>query len=173
MTIKKLSVTGGSWAELVQEWRVQCQDMESEFDDYFQSSPSFQILESECQKLEKIPVAGVFSLLDDSGSHTALWFASGGMTNTIPGDFMRVRHIMMAPKFDSEDVSFSDYVTQFAATISAVIELSRTTIKCPNVKVHFKTRSEFEPLKEIMNELAQNGHIKSTSHHGLWLLIEP
>ena len=171
--LRKLKTNDGSWENFVKDWHSQCETTGNDFTEYFEDSATFQLLEKQCEELQEIPIGGVFSMYDDHGVHTAVCFASGGLTNRIPGEFLRVRHIMIAPKFDADEVRFDDYIMKYAEILSEIVELSKTQIKCPKVKIHFKSRSEMEPIREVMRKLEEESVISSSSSHGLWIVIEP
>lgn len=170
--MKKIKFSDGSWENLVSDWSEQLKATNNDFEEYFENSASFQLLETECEKLENIAIAGVFALIDDQNTHTAICYASGGMTNKIPGQFMRVRHFLLSPRFDSQDVSFESYLIQSSKAIKALIDLAKNVIKCPEIKIHFKSRSELEPMKKIMQKLKEEKEINSLSTHNLWLIIK-
>lgn len=85
---------------------------------------------------------------------------------------MRVRHFRLSPRFDSQDFSFDSYLIQSSKAIKVLIDLAKNVIKCPEIKIHFKRRSELEPMKKIMQKLKEQKEINSFSTHNLWLIIK-
>lgn len=164
--IKKLCVQDGSWTELKESWKAQCESYDQEFDEF--ATATFGVLDPLATEGHlKAEVYGFFVGSD-------CWVVCEVNHTQLPGYqgyVLRVRNMTFAPKYDYEDLDVQAYAKVLTGLFGGILALSHDVRRAPHIKFHLRSpadRTFFHSLTEPMLTLPL---IDTASVKGAWLYV--
>ncbi|MEO1720934.1 MAG: hypothetical protein AAFR84_00865 [Pseudomonadota bacterium] len=166
----RISEADGSWSRVVQYWDTECERYGENFDDY--SPASLGTLAPLAQGAQ-IPRAGVYGLLDEQGNCLSVCQLNKAMLPGYKSWVLRLRHLVLAPKFDFDDaLKTEEYVDVIAGSLIGMYAISESEMEAPHLKLHLRSPADRSLFGEIGNGLERYGIAKKVGIHGAWLHID-
>lgn len=166
----KLSLLDGTWDALVNDWGEICQSYNEDFDSYM--TVSIPTLKQQCVECENEKWSGSYALTDDGGNHIAAAFLNAAHIKGFQGRVLRVRHLLMSPRYDFGEFDEDAYASTLAKIVTDIIMMSDGDMNCPNLKFHFRSPADlviFRTFAEKLNELSRFSVVEMV---GSWLHIK-
>lgn len=167
--MRQLFHDDGSWNELQQEWSKQCHDAGEDFESYM--SATMPMLAEQIELCEKEKWSGVFASPAADGSHDAICFLNGAFIPDFKGRVLRVRHLILAPKYDYDDSIEEDYAKLLSRIFENVLTISDSELKCDHVKFHFRSPADVRLFRKFAEFLNEKSHFSSVKMVGAWLFV--
>lgn len=167
--MKRLSHEDGSWSELLQKWKAECHSFDEEIESYMPTM--LDTLAEQIEICKQDTRSGVYALEGEADDVEAICFLNGAFLPKFTGRVLRVRHLILAPKYDFADYSVDEYARVLARIFEAVLKVSDSQIQCPHVKIHFRSPADvavFREFAEKLNDLSHFDHVKMV---GSWLFV--
>jgi hypothetical protein len=167
MELMRLTVADGSWNELKQQWAQQCAQFDEEFEQY--AAASIPILEQ--LAAEEKPYAGVYGLRYDDGSFHAVLQANSAFIPNYDGRVLRVRHLLMSPRYDFGEYSIDDYSMTLGRTFARVVRLAITGLPSPHIKFHLRSPADRQFFGAMETVIEESGLFSEVAMRGAWLYL--
>lgn len=167
--MKRLSLEDGSWQEVLDQWSKQCHEYEEDFEGFLhQTLPMLETQIGDCRGNRN---TGVYSHTGETKEHQAICFLNGSFIPGFSGRVLRVRHLILAPKYDFGDYTRDEYAALLSAIFEDVLRVSDSEISCPNVKIHFRSPADVALYREFAKNLNEGSRFSSVKMQGAWLYI--
>lgn len=167
--MKRLSHHDGSWTELQDKWARQCHDFDEDFVSYVPTA--IPMLGEQIEACASDKWSGVYAVTDEHGEYEAICFLNGAFIPKFTGRVLRVRHLILAPKYDFGDYSEDQYAKLLANVFDSVLEISDSNLSCPHVKVHFRSPADVAIFRDFATKLDKLSHFLSVKMVGSWLFV--
>ncbi|MEM1275211.1 MAG: hypothetical protein AAGH74_01670 [Pseudomonadota bacterium] len=169
MKFLRLEDSDGSLAEMVDQWKSSCESYDEDFDQY--THGSFSILKEECIKLSGNKSSGVYALKDESGTFHAVCFLNCALIKGYAEPVLRVRHLLLSPYYDFEDLPIEVYSETLAACFAQIIEISNADLAAPHVKIHYRSPYDRSFFAAFAAAIRHTNMFASVESKGMWLYI--
>ena len=167
--MNKLSHVGGSWSSLLTEWQAQCHDFGEDFETFL--PVTLPMLAEQVHQCESEPHSGVFAHVGDDGCTDAVLFANGAFIPGYSHRVLRVRHLLLAPKYDFKDFSEVEFAALLTNVFMSILELSNTDIVCGSIKIHLRSPAEIALFREFSDIVDRADLFSSVKMVGAWLMV--
>lgn len=167
--MKRLQHSDGSWSAVLDEWSAQCHNFGEDFESYMPAT--LPMLAEQISIAPSGPSTGVYASFDDIGSCRAICLLNGAFIPKFSGRVLRVRHLILSPKYDFEDYSAEDYASLLAAVFEDVLSVSDGEIKCNHVKFHFRSPADVALFRDFAALLNEKEHFSAVKMIGAWLFV--
>lgn len=167
MSIERM--TGKDWQKLMVEWEECASAFGEDISDYAVASmPVLEDLATGATYKKK----GVFSFNED-GETKSVFQANLARLPGYTGEVLRVRHIVLSPRFDYDNnVEIDEYARTLAGTFAGAVGISIAKMPAQHIKFHLKSPAErayghlfTEALKDLTSEFSD------VSMHGSWIYL--
>jgi hypothetical protein len=165
----RLSHDNGSWSELLEQWSRQCHEYEEDFESYVPTT--LPMLAEQIESCTKEKWSGVYGIQNAEGGFEAICFLNGAFLPKFKGRVLRMRHLILAPKYDFGDFSEDEYARLLSIVFERVLTESDTKLPCPHVKVHFRSPADVAIFRKFATELNETSHFSSVKMVGSWLFV--
>lgn len=164
----RLCVADGSWVVFRDQWVAECAKFEEGFEDY--ATASIPVLEA--LAAENPVNAGVYALRYEDGQFHAVLQANSTL---LPGYGMdrvlRIRHLLVSPRYDFGDMPIEDYSRVLTRTFARVVALSVHEMPSPHIKMHLRSPADVQFFREVGSFLGDMGIFTSVQMRGAWLYL--
>lgn len=167
--MKRLSHEDGSWSELLENWTRECHEFDEDFVSYMPTT--VPMLAEQIETCANDKWSGVYAIQDAQGAYEAICFLNGAFIPKFTGRVLRVRHLILAPKYDFGDYSEDEYARLLSIIFERVLTESDSNLPCPHVKVHFRSPADVAIFRKFAEKLDQFGHFSSVKMVGSWLFV--
>ncbi|MDO6478247.1 hypothetical protein [Shimia thalassica] len=167
--MKRLLHVDGSWADLLSKWSKQCHEFDEDFESYMSST--LPMLAEQIEICRKDKWSGVYSVEDSDNNYEAICFLNGAFIPKFTGRVLRLRHLILAPKYDFGDYSEDEYAALLAKVFESVLSLSDSELPCEHVKIHFRSPADVAIFREFAENLEDGSHFKGVKMIGSWLFV--
>lgn len=167
MKLDRLSKADGSWQKFEATWQSECAKYGEDFDSYAEAS--LRTLRDECDDAEIDPNSGVFSLTDDEGRHHAACFLNNAQIKGYSGYVLRVRHLVLSPYYDFEDLEIEEYSSILGQYFVALINCSESTLISKHVKIHYRSPYDRTFFATFVTIMKATSHFQTVESKGMWL----
>jgi hypothetical protein len=160
---------GPTYADLLESWRAETEELGEDFEIF-----------------SDIPVSVFQQIAEKDSANTALYAAQAAdgsfgavcMLNhaRIPGydgPVLRVRHILLSPKFDLTDMPLSEYSDVLFTILSGVIVYSDDDVnmRANHIKFHLRSPADMQFFAAVGKQLSGAQIYRSVQTRGSWLYI--
>ena len=167
MKLVRLSKTDGTWENLENLWKEECENYEEDYDSYAQAS--LGTLRYECENGEGYNATGVYTLTDDTGKLHAACFLNSTLLKGYTGKVLRVRHFILSPYYDFEDLELDDYANILASFFVSLVEISDGELKSPHIKIHYRSPYDRTFFAAFGLTMRSTGRFRTVETKGMWL----
>lgn len=165
----RLSHEDGSWSDLLDKWTTQCHEYDEDFVSYMPNT--IPMLAEQIEACSADSRSGVYAVQGDERSYEALCFLNGAFIPKFTGRVLRVRHLLLAPKYDFGDYSEDQYAGLLSRVFNEVLEVSDSALQCPHVKIHFRSPADVEIFRKFADNLNGSDHFSYVKMVGSWLFV--
>ena len=170
MELRRLNKNDGSWTSLVDQWRSQCENYGDEFESY--ATAALSTLADECDDGTPAKNSGCFGVwADEERGYVAACFLTSSPLKGYVGNVLRVRHLTMAPYYDSEDLDLDVYTDLLTECFMQIIEASSTVLPSDHIKVHFQSPFDRNFFSSFASSLRHDGTFCKIDVKSMWLYI--
>ncbi|MEQ8822771.1 MAG: hypothetical protein RIC14_00175 [Filomicrobium sp.] len=165
--LKKLDAK--TFAELEKDWSAQCDKYSEDFADY--ATPSVDFAR---EKAGNPPADSywICSLVGQAEDHMCLMHANAARLPKTEGKTLRIVWILLAPRYDFEDVSTHDFSQITTSLIMDVMEFAKDH-DLEHIKIHLGNVVDKRYFSSVAAALAATKHLKEASIKGAWLHLTP
>lgn len=167
--LKQLFHNDGSWQALQDEWAKQCHDFDEDFSSYMPST--IPMLAEQIDVCSSDKWSGVFAKLNAQGEHQAICFANAAFIPKFSGRVLRIRNLILSPRFDFGSFSEEDYALLLTDIFQDILALSDSELKCPHVKFHFRSPADLALFQRFAAEMSKFGQFSEIKMVGSWLFV--
>lgn len=167
--MKRLSHSDSSWSQLLAEWKKDCHNFEEDFESYMPTTLPMLAAQIEVCAGEKW--SGVYSIENEEGSTEAICFLNAAYIPKFTGRVLRVRHLILAPRYDFGDYSEDQYAWLLSEVFDSVLHISEDDLPCPHVKIHFRSPADVAFFHKFATNLNKLSHFSSVKMVGSWLFV--
>ncbi|GGF77034.1 hypothetical protein SAMN05216376_11232 [Mameliella alba] len=161
-------ITGEGWDKLVLEWEEECSSFEEDFGDY--AVASLPVL-AELARAAPRRDAAVYGLMSD-GKVDVVCQANSTLLPGYTGKVLRVRHIVLAPRFDfSEDITIEAYTETLANVFAGVLGLADDVMPSDHIKFHLKSPAEKSFGGAFTDALSGHPAFSLVAMKGSWIYL--
>lgn len=169
LIMERVSLKDSSWQSILDEWSKQCHEFGEDFESFLPAT--LPMLERQIADCETDPNTGVFSSFDEQGEHQAICFLNGAHIPKFSGRVLRVRHLILAPKYDFGDYTADVYASLLSKVFEGVLQVSDSEIPCENIKFHFRSPADVALYREFAADLNDQSRFSSVKMKGAWLFV--
>ncbi|MEL7211619.1 MAG: hypothetical protein AAGK92_03085 [Pseudomonadota bacterium] len=168
MDFKRISVENGEWNKLWTSWDEQCDSYGEKLDEYAVGSiAAIRPLANGGQTSS----SGVYGLVDEQAVHSICQLNTALLPG-YTGKVLRLRHLVLAPRFDYDDsVNLDEYVTVLSKMFAGAVEISGTEMLSDHIKLHLQSPADKEFFKLFQDKLRQFSVFNTVELRGAWLYI--
>lgn len=165
------SADNKEWSDVKSAWRTQCDDHGEEFEAYAQASMSvLDDLAVSPSKNAKVYVLSRQNETEDGNREPlAVFQANSTFLPGFTGRVLRIRHIVLSPKYDYGVFSEDDYKEILAETFAQATALSSKEMESDHVKFHFRTPADLYFFREMRPSLEREPEFKDVKAYGAWI----
>lgn len=167
MNLQRLNKNDGSWDKLEELWRGECENYEEDYESYAQAS--LGTLRHECDADAIDPSSGVFALVDETGKFHAACFLNSTLLKGYTGKVLRVRHLILSPYYDFEDLDIEDYASTLASFFVGLVDISDGELQSPHIKIHYRSPYDRNFFAAFGLTLRSTGRFRTVESKGMWL----
>jgi hypothetical protein len=166
MSIKKLSVEDGSWPDLLDIWKTQCEGYGQDFDEF--AVATFGVLNP--LAADGHPKAEVYGFhVEDE-----CWVVCEANHTLLPGYdgyVLRVRNMTFAPRFDFGDVGVDAYGKALTGLFGGILALSHAVRPAPHIKFHLRSPADRTFFQALTEPLLKIPLFDTVEVKGAWLYV--
>ncbi|WP_298260195.1 hypothetical protein [uncultured Litoreibacter sp.] len=167
MKLTRLNTADNSWQDFQTQWKEEYSTYEDEFEGY--ASAALGTLENECDNGTPDPDSGVFALIDDQDRIHAACFLNSTLLKGFKGKVMRVRHLILSPYYDFENLELEQYAEILAHCFTAIVDCSETTLVSPHIKIHYRSPYDRTFFAAFGLTMRSTGRFSTVESKGMWL----
>ena len=167
MRFMRLEKSTGSWDRFTQQWRSECSDYDEDFAHY--ATASLSALEYECDTGSPDDGSGVFGLLDENDRFHAACFLNSTFLKGWTGKVLRVRHLVLSPYYDFEDLELEHYATTLAHAFTAIVNVSNDELPSQHIKIHYRSPYDRTFFAAFALTMKSSNGLQSVESKGMWL----
>ncbi len=167
MKLVRLNKCDGTWDKLEASWKSECDSFGEDFQSYAEASVG--TLRDECDDGTIDQYTGVFALEDQEGRMHSACFLNSTNLPGYSGRVLRVRHFVLSPQYDFEDLDLEDYASVLAAYFIALVECSDTVLKSPHIKIHYRSPYDRTFFAAFGMTMRSTGRFSTVESKGMWL----
>lgn len=167
MELKRLNNADGSWDALEVQWRDECEGFKEDFGSYAQAS--LTTLRDECDDGEPDPHTGVFGLIDESGRFHAACFLNRAAIPGWSGRVLRVRHFVLSPYYDFEELQIEAYSETLAHYFMALYDCATGELLSEHIKIHYRSPYDRPFFAAFGLNMRTSGRFTTVESKGMWL----
>lgn len=161
-------VDASGWQDLSLCWEKQSNEYGENFSDH--ASASMPVLE-DLATGPQLADAGVFAF-DTEGAPQAVAQCNSTFLPGYSGKVLRVRHIVLAPRFElDEEISLEDYGQVLAGIFGGSVILSAAQMPTDHVKFHLRSRAERMFGERFKNALSESSAFSKVDMRGAWIYL--
>lgn len=169
MAYKRLEHHDGSFQGLQDDWKAQCHQFDEDFEGYVGLPLStLSELVEDCNGNRH---DGVYALSSGDAEYAAVCFTNSAFIPGFRERVLRVRHLVLAPKFDIGEYDAEVYAKLLTDVLDALIELAKSEVDAKHIKVHFRSPADSQVFGEYSRELHTSGVFSNVATHGAWLIV--
>jgi hypothetical protein len=166
----RIGQNGTSYDDLIASWAAETEALGEDFDTYSAVPVSVfqQIMEKDADN------TGLFAVRDAAdSSFAAVCMLNHAHLSNYDGPVLRVRHILLSPKFDLGDMEIMDYVDVLFAILNGVITHSEMDAKMKgnHIKFHARSPADMTYFSALGQALGSAQVYASVQMKGAWLYI--
>ena len=167
MKFEKLTTSNGRWQNLLKDWAAQCQAYDEPFEDYASSTiPTLEDLANEPDHVR----AGVYGLHDGQAYRTVCQANVASLPHT-HGLTLRIRHILVCPAYDFEDVSEEELGTIMGQLLFSFHMLSCSEMTADHIRIHLRSPMEMTYFRALAGYMAASEVVKKVEARGAWIYL--
>lgn len=165
----RLGAGGPTYEDLLSAWRAECENYGEDFDTY--TAIPIGIF-NEIMEKDKANT-GLFVARADDGSFGAVCMVNHASIPNYDSPVLRVRHILLSPKFDFTDMDITEYATVLIAILNGVISCSETDdkLKANHIKFHARSPADMQFFAAFGKALGGADLFASVHVSGAWLYV--
>lgn len=167
--MKRLAHHDGSWSRLQQNWATQCREHGEDFESYMPVTlPTLaeQIVTCDGERWN-----GVFQFLEADQEPQAIAFFNAAFIPGFSGRVLRIRHLLLAPKYDLGEYSEAEYAQLLTDIFESAILASDDLLPCEHVKFHFRSPADVALFRAFAQHLDQDSRFADVKMVGAWLFV--
>ncbi|KQB95771.1 hypothetical protein AL073_13865 [Loktanella sp. 1ANDIMAR09] len=151
------------WAKIVLQWEEQTNSYSENFVDH--APASMPVLE-ELATSAPLRDAGVYSYADKD-EVLAILQANVALLPGYSGRVLRIRHIVLSPKYEFDDkIELDDYGSALVGVFAGTLVLSVKDMIAPHIKFHLRSPAERMFGEEFTKVLQNSGVFKECAMKG-------
>jgi len=156
------------WRELVLQWEDECARHGENFDEFAVASlPVLEELACSAPRRD----AAVFGL-STGGLINVVCQANACFLPGYTGKVLRIRHIVLSPKFDfSDELELSDYEEALVGVFQGALGLAYGEMPSDHVKFHLKSPAERAFGAAFTEALKSVRHFSNVAIKGSWIYL--
>lgn len=168
MELKRISRDNELWNLLWKQWDDECTKYEENISEYATSAIStLKPLAEDPQYTS----AGVFGLFDEARIE-AICQLNVTLLPGYTGPVLRLRHLVLAPKFDfDDDTTIGEYIDVLSSVFAGTIDQANGDMKADHAKLHFRSPADKQFFKNIEQSLKSNAVFSDVALKGSWLYV--
>lgn len=167
--MKRFSHMDSSWGDLLDDWTRQCHNFGEDFSSYMPTT--LPLLAEQIEDCVNDKWSGVYGIQNKDEEYEAICFLNGAFIPKYTGRVLRVRHLILAPKYDFGDYSADDYARLLSMVFEEVLKESDSNLECPHVKIHFRSPADVAIFRDFGHHLNKTDSFSSVKMVGSWLLV--
>lgn len=166
--LESCSADNNVWNHVKSCWREQCDEHEEEFDLYARASMS--VLDELALSPSKSAKVYVLSKESNGKEEPLVIFqANSTFLPGFDGKVLRIRHMILSPKYDYGDIEAAGYKAILVETFAQATALGKGELASRHVKFHFKTPSDLYFFREMRPSLEKESEFKDVKAYGAWI----
>ena len=163
-----LRIGAPEWGRIVLDWEAQSNAFSENFADH---APASMAVLEELAQSAPLRDAGVFSF-SDGNEVLAILQANSAFLPGYEGKVLRVRHIVLSPKFElDESIGIDDYAAALVGVFAGSIRLSVEQMPSSHVKFHLRSPAERMFGEQFTSVMQQSKFFKNTAMRGSWIYL--
>jgi hypothetical protein len=167
MKLVRLNKSDGTWDKLKTSWLEECKTYDEDFEAYAQAS--LGTLEDECDDEAVDENTGVFALEDNYEKYHAVCFLNNTPLKGYQGNVLRVRHLVLSPYYDFEDLELEDYSEILSDYFVSLVECSNDTLVSKYIKIHYRSPYDRTFFAAFGMSMRSTGRFQAIESKGMWL----
>ena len=158
------------WQRVANAWSLQCDGFEESFEDY--ASASIPVLRDFAEaEAEFNANAGVYAATKGE-EYLAICQANSTLLPGYTGKVLRIRHIVLAPKFDfSEEVTLREYERALVTVFHGALHVADYDMPSHHIKFHLRSRAEREFASAFTEALRGYDQFTLAEMRGAWIYL--
>ncbi|MBK1793393.1 hypothetical protein JHL21_02635 [Devosia sp. WQ 349] len=165
----RLDRGGPTYDDLLNAWREEAEELGEDFEIFSDIPVSVfqQITEKDG------PNTALYAAQSNDGSFGAVCMLNHARIPGYDGPVLRVRHILLSPKFDLTDMPLSEYSDVLFTILSGVIVYSDddATLRANHIKFHLRSPADVQFFAAVGKQLSGAQIYRSVQSRGSWLYI--
>ncbi|WP_339077708.1 hypothetical protein QQM41_03455 [Acetobacter sp. AC2005] len=167
-SLESCSADNNVWNHVKSCWRGQCEDFGEEFETYAQASMS--VLDSLAYTPSKNAKVYVLYKTEAEQKEPLVAFqANVAFLPGFDGKVLRIRHIVMSPKYDYGEMEETGYTNILVETFSRATALGYGELEAKHVKFHFKTPADLYFFRAMCPSLDEEKEFRDVKAYGAWI----
>ena len=167
MKLARLNKADGSWETLDNQWKREFEAYEDDYSSYAQAS--LGTLRDQCDNGDASGDTGVFALIDCEKRIHAASFLNNTLLKGFDGKVLRVRHLILSPYYDFEELQLEDYGSILADYFVSLIECSDSVMKSQHIKIHYRSPYDRTFFASFGMTMRSAGRFQTVASKGMWL----
>jgi hypothetical protein len=107
-------------------------------------------------------------LMKKSRIHAAC-FLNNALLKGYTGKVLRVRHLILSPYYDFEDLEIEDYAGVLGSYLLALIECSEKELISKHLKIHYRSPYDRTFFATFAMAMRTTGRLPAIESKGMWL----
>lgn len=166
--MKRLSHVDGSWGELLAQWSRECNEYQEDLENYLPET--MKLLGNLVEQTEGQRWDGVF-VLEEGGVFEGICFVNGAFIPGFAGRVLRVRHIILSPKYDFGEYDETHFAAKLGNLFERILKLSEAALPCEHLKFHFRSPADVALFRKFSSILSDSEHFLTVQMKGAWLML--
>ncbi len=168
--LQRICTADGSFQKLEKRWSEQCAEYDDDLDSY--AAPHLELARKVCAEDPQAPKYGIFALVDGD-DFVGLMHANVARLPHTEGKTLRIVWILLAPKYDYEDIEPAVLATISTQIVLGVLDLAKSEAASDQIKIHLGSIGDRQFFNGFCAAMTGTGLVKEAAIRGNWLHISP
>lgn len=163
-------LTSSTFKMLEESWKAQCDAFDEDFSEF---APE-RLEQARKVAAEDPPDRryGIYALSDGS-AFDALLHGNKAQLPSSTGHTFRMVWVLLAPKFDFDDLDASEFARVSRNLINASLEVARNDTSIHHIKIHLGNFADRQYFSGVADGLAASGGFWDSRIRGNWIHLSP
>jgi len=168
----RLTKNDGSFGELTSEWAAQCEKYDEDLATY--AAPHLELAEKVCSEDPQDLKYGIYALAsgENGDKYQCLMHANVARLPQTDGKTLRLLWILLAPKYDFEDIDRAVLSKLSTEIVLGAIKLASESYAA-QIKVHLGSIGERQYFTGFCAAITAGKVVKEADIRGNWLHLTP
>lgn len=171
--LKRICNADGSFQELESQWSDQCKEYDEELETY--AAPHLELARKICAENPQDPKYGIYALEGEEGGdgYIGLMHVNVARLPQTTGKTLRLVWILLAPKYDYEDIEASALASISTQIVLGVLDLCKGDAAPDQIKIHLGSIGDRQYFNGFCAAITGTKLVKEAVIKGNWLHITP